>query len=91
MAEATKTAMELLEDNGLSLNFTDLFSDDPLGHLLKYNKTLLYDFNLLRVTDKLFFIDDGLAEVLRAVEIANTVEVVEAIKRRNSAPFVKRV
>lgn len=29
MAEATKAAVELLKDNGLSLDFTDLLGDDP--------------------------------------------------------------
>jgi len=49
--EVTKTGMELFEDDGLGLNFTDLLSDDTLGHLLKYKQTLLNDLHGLSVAD----------------------------------------
>jgi len=34
VAERAYARAELLEDDGLSLDFADLFGDDPLGHLL---------------------------------------------------------
>jgi hypothetical protein len=91
VAEATHAAVELLEDNSLSLDFADLLCDDPLSHLLEDNKTLLDDLNLLGVADKLVLVDDGLAKVLGAIKVTRAIEVVEAIERRESTPVVERV
>lgn len=37
VTEAAKASMELFKHNGLTLDFTDLFRDDPLSHLLEDN------------------------------------------------------
>ena len=41
--------MELLENNDLGLNLTDLLCDNPLCHLLEYSQSLLDDHDRLRV------------------------------------------
>lgn len=56
--EVTKTGMELFKDDGLGLDFTDLLSDDTLGHLLKYEQALLNDLNGLSVADCVLFLHD---------------------------------
>jgi hypothetical protein len=79
MAEVTKTGMELLEDDGLGLNFTNLLRNDTLGHLLEHNQALLDNFNSFSMANHLLLLDDLLDDV-RAVEVIGTVEVVEVIK-----------
>lgn len=78
-AEVTKTGMELFEDDGLRLNFTDLLSDDTLGHLLKYKQTLLDDLNSLGVADYVLLLHD--LNDVRAIEIIDTIEVVKVAER----------
>lgn len=56
--EVTKTSMELFKDDGLGLDFTDLLSDDTLGHLLKYEQALLNDLNGLSVADCVLLLHD---------------------------------
>jgi len=90
VTEATKAAVELLKDDCLSLDFADLFSDDPLGHLLQDDKALLDDLDLFRVADYLIFMNNSLAEV-GTVEVVRAVEVVEVVERSMSAPVVKRL
>jgi len=36
VAEESEAGMELLEDDGLGLNFADLLGDDPFSHLLQH-------------------------------------------------------
>lgn len=42
-AEGAEAGVELLEDDGLSLNLADLLGYDPLGHFLEDEQTLLDD------------------------------------------------
>jgi len=51
MTEVTEAGVELLEDDSLGLNLADLFEDDPLGHLLEDEETLLDDLDGLGVAD----------------------------------------
>lgn len=89
VAEATQARVPLLEDNRLSLDFTDLFGDDPLRHLLENNELLLDDFDSLRMADDLMLLlDDHLTRV-GAVEVVATVEIVEVIQRRESSPVTE--
>jgi len=81
VAEVTKTGMELLEDDSLRLNFTNLLSDDTLGHLLQYKQTLLDDLDSLSVANYLLSRLDLLREVGGAIEVIDTIEVVEVVKR----------
>jgi len=50
-AEGPHAGVELLEDDGLGLDFANLLSDDPLGHLLDDEKTLLDNFDGLAVAN----------------------------------------
>jgi len=81
VAEVTKTGMELLEDDSLCLNFTNLLSDDTLGHLLEYKQTLLDDLDSLSVANYLLSGLDLLGEVDGAIKVISTIEVVEVVKR----------
>jgi len=87
--EQTKTGMELFEDNCLGLNFADLLEDDPLGHLLEDEETLLDDLDCLSVADNLLGGLYGLREVDGAVEVVDAVEVIEVIERRETTPVVE--
>jgi len=88
--EVARRSNEWLEDNGLSLNFTDLLGDDPLGHLLENEETLLDDLDALGVTNDFLFLNNNLlGDETR--EVIGTVEVVEAVERRNSTPVFERV
>ncbi len=53
VAEESKTGVELLEDDGLSLNLADLLEDDSLGHRLEDEQTLLDDLDGLSVANNL--------------------------------------
>jgi hypothetical protein len=89
-AEAVEARVPLLEDNGLSFDLADLLSDDPLGHLLQDNQALLDDFNALSMADKfMLLLDNDLAEV-RAIEVINTIEVVEVVQGSMATPVVER-
>jgi len=89
IAEVTKASMELLEDDGLSLDLADLLKDDPLGHLLEDEQALLDDLDSLGVADDVLLFCDNLAEVDGAVEVVYTIEVVEVIEGRETTPVVK--
>jgi hypothetical protein len=82
IAEETKAGVELLEDNGLGLNFANLLGDDPFGHLLKNEETLLNNFNGLRVADDLLGRVYHLGEMDRAVKVVDSVEIIEAAEGR---------
>jgi len=89
VAEATQARVPLLEDDCLSLNFADLLCDNPLCHLLKNNKLLLDDLDLLSMAnDFLLLLDDHLAGV-RTVEVITAIEVVEVIERGETTPVAK--
>lgn len=79
VAEVAKAGVELLKDDRLGLNLTDLLSNDALGHLLEDKKTLLDDFNGLGMADELLRLNNGLGDV-RAIEVVDTVEIVEVIE-----------
>jgi len=88
-AEGAKAGVELLEDNGLSLNLADLLGDNPLSHLLYDKKALLDNLNRLAVADNfLLFFYDGLAGD-RTAEVIGAIEVVEAGKGRDATPVVE--
>lgn len=80
-AKSTKTCVELLKHDDLGFYFTDLFSDDSLGHLLEDGKALLNYNNVLRMANELVvLLNDGLGK--RAVgEVLAAVEIVKATKR----------
>lgn len=52
IAEESKTSVELLEHNSLSLNLANLLEDYPLCHLLEDEQALLDDFDSLDTADK---------------------------------------
>jgi len=88
VAEGAHGGVELLEDNGLCLDFADLLRDDPLSHLLDYKETLLNDFNRLTVAnDFLLFHYDGLGNF--SGEVVRAVEVIESRKRADTMPVVE--
>lgn len=90
-AEVGEAGVELLKDDGLSLDFADLFADDPLGHLLEHEETLLDDLNGLAMADNfLLLLNDNLLADFTA-EVIRAVEVVESGERRDAAPVVERV
>jgi len=89
IAEETEAGMELLEDDGLGLNLADLLEDDPLGHLLEDNETLLDDLDGLGVADDLGLLLYDLGEVDGAVEVVRTIEVIEVIEGREATPVVE--
>jgi len=49
--EESKAGVELLENDGLGLDFADLLEDYPLSHLLDDEQALLDDFDRLGVAD----------------------------------------
>jgi len=87
--ETAQAGVELLEDNSLSLNLADLFSDNLLCHFLENEKALLDDSDLLSVADQLavLFHDNA---VLRAREVVTAVEVIKVGEGRYSVPIVER-
>jgi len=89
VAEKSDAGVELLEDDGLSLDLADLLEDDPLCHLLQDEQALLDDFDGLGVADNLGTGVDLLAEVDGAVEVIGAVEVVEVVERRQATPAVE--
>jgi len=90
-AEGTEAGVELLEDDGLGLNLTDLLGYDPLGHLLENEEALLDDHNRLAVADDfLLILDNSLAGEM-ANEVVRAVEVVESIEGGDSTVVIERV
>jgi len=90
-AEGAHAGGELLEDDSLSLDVADLLGDDPLGHLLQDEETLLDDRDGLSVADELgILLDDGLREGGTA-EVVGAVEVVEPGHRGEPSPVVEGV
>ncbi len=89
VTEESKTGVELLEDDSLSLNLADLLEDDPLGHLLDDEQALLDDLYGLGVANNLCAGLDLLAEVDGAVEVIGTVEVVEVVEGGQATPAVE--
>jgi hypothetical protein len=92
-AEAARARVELLENDGLSLDFADLLCDDALSHLLEDEKALLDDFDALGVADSLRLLNDGdrLLTELAVVEVAGAVEVVEVAHVLESTVIVEGV
>jgi len=89
MAEGAHARLELLENDGLGLDLTDLLGDNPLGHFLNNEEALLNDLDALTVADKLrVLLDDDLAPHI-ASEVVGAVEVVETIERRDAHPVVE--
>jgi hypothetical protein len=82
--------VELGEDNSLSLDFANLFCNDPLSHFLKHDETLLYDFNGLSVANNLAILNDGLIEH-GVVEVADAIEIVKVVKGGETTPPVEGV
>jgi len=89
VAEEAERGVELLKDDGLGLNFADLFGDDPLGHLLNDEETLLDDFDALGVADELLILLNNSLAGDQALEVVGSVEVVEAGERGETAPVVE--
>jgi len=88
-AEAVQARVPLLEDDGLSLNLADLLSNDPLGHLLEDNQTLLDDLDSLRAADELLLLlHDYLLEA-RTIEVIGSVEVIEVVQGVEASPVVE--
>lgn len=88
--EQSKASMELFEDDGLGLDLANLFGDDPLGHLLEDEETLLDDLDLHGVADESLGGIYDLGEMDRAVEVIDTIEVVKVVKGRETTPVVER-
>jgi len=86
--ERSETAVELLEDDDLGFDVTDCLRDNLLGEFSDDSETLLNDLDFLCVADNLMVLYDNLV-VATAVEVPGTVEVVEVIKGRKSAPVVE--
>jgi len=83
--------VELLEDDGLSLDFADLFGDDPLGHFLENEEALLDDLNGLAAADHfLLLLYDDLCLDFTA-EVIGAIEVVEVREGRDSTPVIEGV
>jgi len=88
--EVARRSNELLKDNSLSLNFTNLLSDDLLGHLLEDEETLLDNLDALGVADNFLFVNNNLlGDDTR--EVVGAVKVVKAVEGRDSTPVVERV
>jgi len=90
--EVTRRGDELVEDNRLGLNFTNLFSDNLLGHLLEDEETLLDNLDALGVADEFFMLLDN--SLLgdsgdRAREVVRAVEVIESVERGNAVPVAE--
>jgi len=85
--------VELLEDDGLSLDFADLLSDDALSHLLEDEEALLDDFDALGLADSLLLLNNGdrLFAELAVVEVAGAVEAVEVAHILGSTVVVEGV
>jgi len=79
VVECTQTVVELLEDDGLKFDFANLLSDHPLCHLLKDNKPLLDDLDLLSAADDLVLVDNDGLGVPRTVPVVGAVEVIETV------------
>jgi len=90
-AEETEAGVELLEDDGLGLNLTDLLGDDPLGHLLENEETLLDDHNRLAVADNFLLIFDNSLAGERTNKIVRAIEIVETVEGGNSSVVIERV
>jgi len=88
VAKETEVGRELLENDSLSLDLADLLGNDPLGHLLEDEKTLLNDFNGLGMANELVLFNNGLGE-LRVDEVARTEEVVETVHGGDAIPVVE--
>jgi hypothetical protein len=91
-AEAMQAGVELLEDHSLGLYFTDLLSNDALGHLLEDKEALLDDLYALGVADELLLLDNlnrAFAEVA-VVEVVRAIEVIESTEGRVSSPVIER-
>lgn len=87
--EQSKTGMELLKDNSLSLDFADLFEDDAFGHFLNDEEALLDDFDGLGVADEVGGCIDDLGKVRGGIEVVYAVEVVKVVKGGESTPVVE--
>jgi len=90
-AEEAEAGVELFKNDSLSLDLADLLSDDPFGHLLEDEETLLDDFDGLAVAYQfLGLLDDSLAGD-SADEVIRAVEVIETSQRREASPVIERV
>lgn len=90
VVEVVEARVELLEDDGLGLDFADLLGDDALGHFLEDNKTLLDDLDSLGVANNHFLLLNDLVDVDRGVKVVGAVEVVEVVQRLVASPVVER-
>lgn len=79
--EVTQAAVPLLEDNHLGFDVTDLLNDNSLGELAENDETLLSDFDLLTVANKLAVLHDDLFEAttVKVVGAPEGIEVVEGV------------
>lgn len=90
MTEKPKAGVELLKHDGLSLHFTDLLSDDPLGHLLQDEEALLDDLDGLGVANEfLGLLGNECLGGYSADEVVGSVEVIEVSERRVATPVVE--
>jgi len=74
--EAVDSGVELLQDNCLRLNFTNLFDNGPLDKFAYDSQSLLDDLDVDLLTDDLFLLDKDLL-IRAAVEVRGTKEAVE--------------
>lgn len=92
-AESVQARVELLEDDGLGLDFTDLLGDDALGHLLEDEETLLNDLDALGVADDFLLLHDldGAFAEVAVVVVVGAVEVVETTEGADSTVVIEGV
>jgi len=88
--EVAHAGLELLKDDGLSFHLADLLRDNPLGHLLKNEETLLDDLDGLAMANNLLlFLDDNFAGGNIPREVVRAVEVVETGKGGDAHPVIE--
>jgi len=87
ICEDIESTSQLLDEEGLSLNFANLFKNHLLSEFLNDEQLLLNKVNGLSSTEQLILKEELL--VLESEDIVDAEEIVEAIKRCKASPTVE--
>lgn len=91
ITESRDSSLELRENDGLSLNLTDLSGDDFFHVFSNDGQLLLNDFNRHGMADEFFLLlDDGHRGCFEPTKVLSSVEVVEIVQRVEATPTVER-
>lgn len=86
--EVTQAAVELRECNYLGFHVANVLNNYSLAQLAENSETLLDNLDLSLVADEFPVFDNDLVEVT-SIEVVDTVEAVEVVKRFMISPAVE--